>query len=37
MAFETAYTRILSGEHTVSLSGNTLVLSSARGSLSLTR
>jgi heat shock protein HslJ len=37
MAFETAYTGILSGEHTVSLSGNTLVLSSARGSLSLTR
>jgi heat shock protein HslJ len=37
MAFEAAYTGILSGEHTVSLSGSKLVLSSARGVLSFTR
>jgi heat shock protein HslJ len=37
MAFETAYTSILSGESTVAMSGNTLVLSSARGALYFTR
>jgi heat shock protein HslJ len=37
MAFESAYTGVLAGEHTVSLVGNTLTLSSARGSLSFAR
>lgn len=37
MAFESVYTGILSGESTVSLSGNSLVLASARGSLYFTR
>ena len=37
MAFESAYTGILSGEHTVALAGNTLTLTSARGSLSFVR
>jgi heat shock protein HslJ len=37
MAFESAYTSLLSGEHTVTLAGNTLVLSSARGVLSFTK
>ena len=33
MAFENTYTSLLSGEHSVTTSGNTLVLSSARGVL----
>lgn len=37
MAFETAYTSILSGDSTVALSGNTLVLSSTRGALYFSR
>ena len=37
MAFETLYTSILSGDHTVDLSGNTLVLSSSRGRLAFTQ
>ena len=37
MEFETAYTRVLGGDSTVTLSGATLVLSSARGVLRLTR
>lgn len=37
MAFEAAYTSILGGESTVALSGNTLVLSSARGTLYFSR
>jgi heat shock protein HslJ len=37
MAFESSYTRLLSGESTVTLSGNTLVLSSALGVLRFTR
>lgn len=37
MAFESVYTGILSGESAVTLSGNSLVLSSARGSLYFTR
>ena len=37
MAFENAYTGLLSGEHTVTASGNTLVLSSPRGVLRFTR
>jgi heat shock protein HslJ len=37
MAFESAYTGILTGEHSVALSGNTLTLSSARGTLSFAR
>jgi heat shock protein HslJ len=37
MAFESAYTGILAGEHTVALSGSTLVLSSSRGTLAFTR
>jgi heat shock protein HslJ len=37
MAFETLYTGILSGDHTVEVSGNTLVLSSARGRLAFTQ
>jgi heat shock protein HslJ len=37
MEFETAYTRMLGGDSTVTLSGATLVLSSARGVLRLTR
>jgi heat shock protein HslJ len=34
MGFESAYTAVLAGEHTVMLIGNTLLLSSARGVLS---
>lgn len=37
MAFETAYTRVLDGEHAATLSGGALVLSSARGALRFTR
>ena len=37
MAFETAYTAVLSGQSTVTLSGNTLVLASSRGVLRFTR
>ena len=37
MAFETIYTRLLSGDSTVTLSDGTLVLSSARGVLRFTR
>lgn len=37
MAFESAYTSILSGEHSVALSSNTLTLSSSRGVLSFSR
>lgn len=37
MAFETLYTSILGGDHTVEVSGNTLVLSSARGRLAFTQ
>lgn len=37
MAFETAYTRVLDGEHTATLSGGALVLSSTRGALRFTR
>ena len=37
MAFETTYTSILSGDSTVTLSGNTLVLSSTRGALYFSR
>jgi heat shock protein HslJ len=37
MAFESTYTTLLSGESTVTLSGNTLVLSSARGALRFAR
>jgi heat shock protein HslJ len=37
MAFETAYTGVLSGQSTVTASGNTLVLSSSRGTLRFTR
>ena len=37
MAFENAYTRLLSGESTVSLTGSTLVLTSSRGVLRFTR
>jgi heat shock protein HslJ len=37
MAFETRYTTLLSGEHTVSVASRTLVLSSARGILVFTR
>jgi heat shock protein HslJ len=37
MAFENIYTSLLSGDSTVSLSGDTLVLSSARGVLRLSR
>ena len=37
MAFESTYTRLLSGDSTVTLSNGTLVLSSARGVLRLTR
>lgn len=37
MAFETLYTSILSGDHSVETSGNTLVLSSARGRLAFTQ
>ena len=37
MAFEITYTTLLSGESTVTLSGNTLVLSSARGVLRFSR
>jgi heat shock protein HslJ len=37
MAFESLYTSILGGDHTVEVSGNTLVLSSARGRLAFTQ
>lgn len=37
MAFESLYTSILSGDHAVEVSGNTLVLSSARGRLAFTQ
>jgi hypothetical protein len=37
MAFEIVYTGILSGESTVTLSGNTLVLNSTRGALYFAR
>ena len=37
MAFEVVYTGILSGESTVTLSGNTLVLNSTRGALYFAR
>jgi len=37
MAFESTYTALLSGDSTVTLSGNTLVLSSARGVLRFAR
>jgi heat shock protein HslJ len=37
MAFENAYTRLLSGDSTIILSNNTLVLSSSRGVLRFTR
>ncbi len=37
MAFETLYASILGGDHTVEVSGNTLVLSSARGRLAFTQ
>jgi heat shock protein HslJ len=37
MAFESTYTTLLSGDSTVTLSGNTLVLSSARGVLRFAR
>jgi heat shock protein HslJ len=37
MAFENAYTSLLGGESTVTLSGDRLVLSSARGVLRFTR
>lgn len=37
MAFETLYTSILGGDHTVEVSGNTLVMSSARGRLAFTQ
>jgi heat shock protein HslJ len=37
MAFESLYTSILGGDHTVEVSGTTLVLSSARGRLAFTQ
>jgi heat shock protein HslJ len=37
MAFESLYTSILGGDHTVEVSGSTLVLSSARGRLAFTQ
>ena len=37
MAFENAYTNVLSGDSTITLSGGTLVLSSTRGVLRFTR
>ena len=37
MAFENAYTRLLGGESTATLSSDTLVLSSAQGTLRFTR
>jgi heat shock protein HslJ len=37
MAFENAYTSVLSGDSTITMSGITLVLSSARGVLRFTR
>lgn len=37
MAFENTYTSLLSGESTVTVSGNSLVLSSARGVLRFSR
>jgi hypothetical protein len=37
MAFESEYTRLLSGESTATLQSRTLVLSSARGTLRFTR
>jgi heat shock protein HslJ len=37
MEFESAYTRLLSGESNILIAGNTLTLSSARGVLTFTR
>jgi heat shock protein HslJ len=37
MAFESAYTGVLSGQSTVASTGNTLVLSSSRGTLRFAR
>lgn len=37
MAFENAFTSVLGGDHTVTLSGDTLLLSSARGRLRFSR
>lgn len=37
MAFEGLYTSILGGDHSVEVSGNTLVLSSSRGRLAFTQ
>lgn len=37
MAFESAYTKVLGGQSTVTMSGNSLVLSSSRGVLRYTR
>jgi heat shock protein HslJ len=37
MQFEAMYTNVLSGEATVAMAGNTLILTSARGVLSFTR
>lgn len=37
MAFATLYESILSGDHTVDISGNTLMLSSSRGRLAFTQ
>ena len=37
MAFESAYTALLSGDSTTVITGNTLTLSSARGVLTFTR
>ena len=37
MAFESTYTRLLSGDSTVTLTDGTLVLSSERGVLRFTR
>jgi len=37
MAFESAYTKVLGGQSTVTVSGNSLVLSSSRGVLRFTR
>jgi heat shock protein HslJ len=37
MAFESLYTSILGGDHSVEVTGNTLVMSSARGRLAFTQ
>ena len=37
MTFESAYTKVLAGQSTVTMSGNSLVLSSSRGVLRFTR